>query len=239
MSSITISKSIKNVWDGGEDVLPMNASYGKLMMWFFLLSDAFTFAGLLITYGFFRMKYPSFEGALESYAFSPDVWPLASKVFTHFPLLHGVEIPLGFVALMTLILISSSLTTVMAVEAGKKMNKGSVEKWMIATIVGGIIFLSCMGWEWSVFIEGINGVKATMSGNPYGPTIFANLFFIITGFHGLHVFSGIVLNIIVFYNVSIGTYERRGHYEMVEKVGLYWHFVDLVWVFVLTFLYLI
>ncbi|MFT6699967.1 MAG: cytochrome c oxidase subunit 3, partial [Porticoccaceae bacterium] len=83
-------------------------------------------------------------------------------------------------------------------------------------------------------IEGAN-----LNSNEYGNTIFANFFFFITGFHGFHVFSGIVINIIIFFNVILGTYEKKGHYEMVEKVGLYWHFVDLVWVFVFTFFYLV
>jgi cytochrome c oxidase subunit 3 len=83
-------------------------------------------------------------------------------------------------------------------------------------------------------IEGAN-----LNANEYGNTIFADFFFFITGFHGFHVFSGIVINIIIFFNVILGTYEKKGHYEMVEKVGLYWHFVDLVWVFVFTFFYLV
>ena len=80
---------------------------------------------------------------------------------------------------------------------------------------------------------------ANLEVNEYGSPLFANFFFFITGFHGFHVFSGIVLNIIIFFNVIIGTYEKRKSYEMVEKVGLYWHFVDLVWVFVFTFFYLV
>ncbi|MCK5638643.1 MAG: cytochrome c oxidase subunit 3, partial [Flavobacteriaceae bacterium] len=80
---------------------------------------------------------------------------------------------------------------------------------------------------------------ANLKENEYGKTLFADFFFFITGFHGFHVLSGILINIIIFFNVIIGTYQRRGHYEMVEKVGLYWHFVDLVWVFVFTFFYLI
>jgi cytochrome c oxidase subunit 3 len=83
-------------------------------------------------------------------------------------------------------------------------------------------------------VEGANLVR-----NEYGNRLFADFFFFITGFHGFHVLSGVVINIIIFFNVLIGTYERRGHYEMVEKVGLYWHFVDLVWVFVFTFFYLV
>ncbi|MBT8320382.1 MAG: cytochrome c oxidase subunit 3, partial [Eudoraea sp.] len=83
-------------------------------------------------------------------------------------------------------------------------------------------------------VEGANLVR-----NEYGSRLFADFFFFITGFHGFHVFSGVVINIIIFFNIILGTYERRGHYEMVEKVGLYWHFVDLVWVFVFTFFYLV
>jgi cytochrome c oxidase subunit 3 len=106
---------------------------------------------------------------------------------------------------------------------------------MFWTIIGGFAFLSCQAWEWTNFIT----AGATPWANPYGPPTFAALFFLVTGFHGFHVFSGVVLNIVIFINNINGTYERRGHYEMVEKVGLYWHFVDLVWVFVFTFFYLI
>ena len=83
-------------------------------------------------------------------------------------------------------------------------------------------------------VEGANLIR-----NEYGNRLFADFFFFITGFHGFHVFSGVIINLIIFINVLLGTYEKRGHYEMVEKVGLYWHFVDLVWVFVFTFFYLV
>ena len=86
----------------------------------------------------------------------------------------------------------------------------------------------------NIVVEGANLIR-----NEYGSRLFADFFFFITGFHGFHVFSGVVINVIIFFNVILGTYERRGHYEMVEKVGLYWHFVDLVWVFVFTFFYLV
>jgi cytochrome c oxidase subunit 3 len=90
------------------------------------------------------------------------------------------------------------------------------------------------------FLEAGDVVQgANMIHNEYGRKQFANFFFFITGFHGFHVFSGVVINFVIFYNVLLGTYERRGHYRMVEKVGLYWHFVDLVWVFVFTFFYLV
>ena len=214
----------KNPWGGG-DVKPLGASYGKLMMWFFLMTDALTFSGFLAAYGFSRFKYA-------------DEWPIAEEVFTHFPFLHG-EHPLLFVALMTFILILSSVTMVLAVNYGHKMERKKVILWLSLTIVGGILFLSSQAWEWAHFIHGLDGVPATLISNPYGHPLFADYFFFITGFHGFHVLSGVVILIIILINVIKGTYEKRGHYEMVEKVGLYWHFVDLVWVFVFTFFYLV
>ena len=238
----------KSVWGGGTS--PLKASYGKLMMWFFLLSDAFTFSALLITYGLIRYSYPAYEGAPADFVFAPEKWwPIPEKVFEAVPFLHGVPLPLVFVGIMTFILIMSSVTMVLAVEAGHRMDRLAVEKWMIWTILGGIAFLSCQAWEWTHFIHGMeegpqvaantNFFGANMIQNQYGPPPFANLFFFITGFHGTHVASGVLLNMLIFYNVVTGLYDRRGHYEMVEKVGLYWHFVDLVWVFVFTFFYLI
>ena len=96
----------------------MGVSYGKLMMWFFLLSDAFTFSALLITYGLVRSSHPAFEGAIDTYVFSPEYWPVPEKVFDAVPFLHGVELPLVFVGIMTFILIMSSVTMVLAVESG-------------------------------------------------------------------------------------------------------------------------
>jgi len=267
----------QSVWRGG--VKPFDASYGKMMMWFFLLTDALTFSGFLGAYGFARFKYS-------------DIWPVAEEVFTHFPGIEGDQ-PLLYVALMTFILIMSSVTMVLAVHHGKRMEHKKVAWWMGLTIIGGVIFLGSQAWEWMHFIHGTSegalkladgsiahviaagtdilgqtynydvfkiGVKnyitdpaliktlsetaehvhgANMTVNQYGLPQFANYFFFITGFHGFHVFTGVILNIIVFVNVLFGTYEKRGHYEMVEKVGLYWHFVDLVWVFVFTFFYLV
>lgn len=274
-------------WKGG--VLPFGVNYGKLMMWFFLVSDALTFTAFLVSYGFQRYYH---EG----------VWPKAEHVFTHFPFLKG-EHPLLYVALMTLILILSSVTMVLAVESGQRNNKKGVKKWLLLTVVGGLVFLGSQAWEWSHFIHGTEHgalklgkgtftmpdgtVKATQgnvaqwgneaktelilpykdtSGKPvsvtgsqaqdlikkgtpihganlkeneYGVTLFGNFFFFITGFHGTHVLSGVILNLIVLIMVSRGVFERKKNYEMVEKVGLYWHFVDLVWVFVFTFFYLI
>ena len=253
MASTAIAEqSDKKLWSGG--VAPMKASYGKLMMWFFLLSDAFTFSGLLITYGLLRYSHPAYEGKAVDFVPSQEYWPIPEKIFDGFPFLHGFPMPLAFVGLMTFILILSSVTMVLAVEAGQRMDRKNVMKWMIWTIVGGLVFLGCQAWEWSHFITGsgkegwgldttgdgiLNFFGANLVMNEYGPPLFADLFFFITGFHGTHVLSGVVLNVIIFYNASVGTYERRGHYEMVEKVGLYWHFVDLVWVFVFTFFYMV
>ena len=324
-ANIAIPSDGKNTWSGG-GVRPFGASYGKMMMWFFILSDALTFSGFLAAYGLTRFKFI-------------DSWPIADEVFTHIPFIHG-EFPMYYVAFMTFVLIFSSVTMVLAVDAGHKMQKNKVAWYMFATIIGGLIFVGSQAWEWNTFIKGSYGAVKTTDGkvlqfvkdghqialsdfvvgqrtdgrvthtrknglwfesgkdvpeysvaqvmasyeanpsilirseqmdmnkkqkiifsrekgleelakanrvveganlieNEYGNTIFADFFFFITGFHGFHVFSGIVINIIIFFNVILGTYEKRGHYEMVEKVGLYWHFVDLVWVFVFTFFYLV
>jgi cytochrome c oxidase subunit 3 len=223
-------------WAGGRS--PFNVEYGKMMMWFFLLSDAFTFSSLLISYGALR--------------FSSNAWPAADKIFQSVPGMVDKGYPLVFVGIMTFILILSSVTMVLAVEAGHRDSKKEVAWWMVATIIGGFMFLGCQALEWNhlhhegfwwgsipdaeklkEFFEG----QAVVSG-AYTQQ-FANLFFTITGFHGFHVFSGVIINIVILINVLAGTYQKRGSYLMVEKVGLYWHFVDLVWVFVFTFFYLV
>jgi cytochrome c oxidase subunit 3 len=244
---VTLNKPKRSIWDGGQS--PFRVSYGKLMMWFFLLSDAFTFSAFLVGYGLIRYSNTGYAGDLADYNARPDVWPVPDMVFNAVPFLHGYDLPLVFVGIMTFILIMSSVTMVLAVEAGHRMDGKAVQKYLLWTLVGGIAFLSCQAWEWSHFIHGTDhGMRmedgtliqgANLAYNEYGPQLFADLFFFITGFHGTHVFSGLVLLFIVFYNTAVGTYNRRGHYEMVEKVGLYWHFVDLVWVFVFTFFYLI
>lgn len=331
-TSIASTGAAEKTWGGGNE--PFKASYGKLMMWFFIVSDALTFSGFLAAYGFSRFKFI-------------DSWPIADEVFTHVPFLHGQELPMIYVAFMTFILIISSVTMVLAVDAGHNMNKSKVSIYLFLTIIFGAIFVGSQAWEWATFIKGDYGAVQTKGGNilqfgeyiekdgeqvfkriaisdftaagesirvqdqrksgiwyrsegtlpsftvdevysgleanpnilvrtqiineeghktvlsreeslkaikengkvvveganlianEYGTALFADFFFFITGFHGFHVFSGVVFNIIIFFNVLIGTYERRGSYEMVEKVGLYWHFVDLVWVFVFTFFYLV
>lgn len=254
-ATTTTTGTVKpRMWMGG--IEPMKASYGKLMMWFFLISDTFTFSALLVSYGLVRISFPSFTGVHSDFVFSQTYWPIPEKVYEAVPFLHGVELPLVFVGIMTFILIFSSVTMVLAVEAGHRKDRNNVEKYMLWTILGGFTFLGCQAWEWSHFIHGTEGgsvvrelvngawIEKTIYGanlteNQYGPPAFADFFFFITGFHGTHVLSGVLLNVLIFYRSATGFYDRRGSYEMVEKVGLYWHFVDLVWVFVFTFFYLV
>jgi len=234
---------LRKDWDGG--VSPLGISYGKMFMWFFLVSDALTFSSLLCAYGFMRHK---FTGA----------WAHPNEVFSHFPFWKG-DHPLAYVGFMTFDLIMSSVTMVLAVEAGHRLNRKQVAIWLFLTIIGGFIFVGSQCWEWYHFITGeetlqvyrdywMNGKHiiephfqgANLVVNAYTqlPT-FGDFFFCITGFHGFHVFSGVIINIIMFIMVVNGVMDRRGHYEMIEKAGLYWHFVDLVWVFVFTFFYLL
>jgi len=243
MSSVAI---IGKKWGGGKS--PFNLSYGKVMMWYFLMSDAFTFGAFLISYGTLRYSNP--------------LWPYANSVFASFPwIAPNGGVPMAFVSLMTFILILSSVTMVLAVHAGHCRDKKGVIKWMLWTILGGLAFLSCQAWEWwhldhhgawwGSFTDITNkqdmeslkhffeqGTLAPLQVMADAAHECFNFFFTITGFHGAHVASGVVFNIIILLNTINGTYEKRGHYEMVEKVGLYWHFVDLVWVFVFTCFYL-
>jgi len=326
-ATVTTANNDEKTWGGGHEIQPLGSSYGKMMMWFFIVSDALTFSGFLGAYGFSRFKFI-------------ETWPLADEVFTHFPFMHGVSAPMYYVALMTFILIFSSVTMVLAVDAGHQLKKTKVAIYMFLTIIGGFIFVGSQAWEWKNFIKGEYGAVETTGGsllqfvdkdgkrvaladfavklpeqrealtrsktswfmedaeslptytvaevqagfkahpeilvrtetltaakkktvltreqselrlsqakyvveganlirNEYGNKLFADFFFFITGFHGFHVFSGVIINIIIFFNVLLGTYEKRRSYEMVEKVGLYWHFVDLVWVFVFTVFYLV
>ena len=240
-----LTQSKAKMWTGGKS--PFNVSYGKLMMWYFLISDSFTFGAFLISYGSIR--------------FSLNSWVDHNAVFNSFP---GIEanLPLAFVSLMTFILIFSSVTMVLAVHEGHKMNQKGVEKWLFLTIIGGLLFLGCQAIEWThliththkVLVDGvIQNWGTTVTHNPWGPQIlhngewiatpgpvaFGGYFFGITGFHGFHVTCGVIINIIMLIKTRNGDFQKRGHYEMIEKTGLYWHFVDLVWVFVFLCFYLI
>ena len=279
-------------WSGGKS--PFNMEYGKLMMWYFLMSDAFTFGAFLISYGSIR--------------FSQNFWPDPNVVFNAFPGAGHANLPLAFVSVMTFILIISSVTMVLAVHAGHKGDRRGVIKWIAWTIVGGLAFLGCQAWEWHHLLTGEHVVLANdkldlavqnMRGNPWGelvenhakltaalnntphdalvqivhshdhshalkelsamsdaqlramidpaelhirekgPVAFGGYFFGITGFHGFHVFSGVIINTVMLIMTQKGVFDRKGHYLMIEKAGLYWHFVDLVWVFVFLCFYLI
>ncbi len=346
MAGHTQQLSKDDLWGGNSS--PFGVTYGRMMMWYFLVSDALTFGGLLTAYGVIRHS-------------SSDPWPVGEQVFEALPFLHG-SYPLMYVALMTFILIISSVTMVLAVEAGHRKDKTGVIKWLGYTIIGGFFFLGSQAWEWSHFIHGSGGGfqlaspvtvtaelesgekvemalpagswvhmeaefgheyehamegahempaaahdshgghdahaeaavtehhvnmadlkpsklilnkytlehkdgkdlrKLSVTGEDcdklwaaqaegtmaFGANLhkneyavqqqYSNFFFFVTGFHGFHVFSGVVINIIVWLMAIGGEFERRGHYETIEKIGLYWHFVDLVWVFVFTFFYLV
>jgi cytochrome c oxidase subunit 3 len=218
------AQSNKELWSGGHS--PFKISYGKIMMWYFLISDTFTFASFLIAYAALRFA-------------QADVWPNPAEVFSSIPLdiFHGVNAPLVFVSFMTFLLILSSWTMVRAVQEGYRMNKWGVVKFLIPTILCGIAFLYCQYLEWTHLIH--DGMTPTTASLTTKITNFGQLFFVITGFHGLHVLGGVVLNIWLAVSAANGKFERTGHYEMVEKIGLYWHFVDLVWVYVFLCFYLL
>ena len=229
--STTIVKQEQTEWGGG--VSPFNVDYGKMMMWYFLVSDAFSFAALLITYGTIR--------------FSHVDWPNPNEVFASFPFMEHTHLPLMFVSFMTFTLIMSSVTMVRAVQEGHRGNRNGVSLWLGLTIVGGLIFLGSQAWEWNHLIHGGMTIATPWTQLDHhtgdviytAPKIFGQLFFTITGFHGFHVTTGVLINCIVFIQNYRGVYDRRGHYEMIEKIGLYWHFVDLVWVFVFLVFYLL
>ncbi len=254
------------------------------MMWYFLVSDAFSFAGFLIAYGTLRFSLPT--------------WPEPDFVFASVPFVKA-HLPLVFVTFMTFVLIFSSVTMVRAVQEGHRENPRGVVFWMFLTILGGATFLGSQAYEWTTLIKEENvsvtrnpfgrylhdgklvdekgaeladihkGESYLLHGHEHGgetvletkwvkyqsaggggfdapvqvgqgPKAFGALFFFITGFHGFHVFSGVVFLTIIMVNVMGGVYaSRRNGYEMVEKMGLYWHFVDLVWVFVFLVFYLL
>ena len=191
-------------WSGG--VSPVGVSWNKLMMWLFIITDGLLFAGFLSAYGFARL--------------ATETWPDRLEVF------H-----LWFISAMTFVLISSSATMATAVGAARRKNRGLVTRMVVATLIGGGIFLAMQAFEWTTLIrEG-----ASLHGNPWGVPQFANYFFIITGFHGSHVLTGLVILAIVAGKAFRGRLTDEG----VELAGLYWHFVDLVWVFIFTLFYLI
>lgn len=228
--SATISKldEVKTGrWSGGKS--PVSVEYGKIMMWLFLVSDSFTFTGFLLVYAAQRVAQVT--------------WPDPDIIFQSVPFITDSGAPLVFVGIMTFILIMSSVTMVLAVEAGHRNSKKEVVTWMVLTIIGGLTFLGCQAMEWThLYHSGFwfGDIPDTYLGaQERGATMFSSAFFAITGFHGFHVSVGIILNTIILIMTLCNVFERRGTYLMIEKVGLYWHFVDLVWVFVFTFFYLV
>src|SRR5512145_1102341 len=192
----------------------------KAMMWIFLLSDTFIFSCFLISYMNVRMS-------------TTDAWPNPSEVFAL--TVFGERIPLFLIAVMTMILITSSGTMAMAVNYGYRRDRAKTAALMFATAALGLSFVGMQAFEWSKLILD-EGVRPW--GNPMGAAQFGSAFFMITGFHGLHVSCGVIYLSVVATRVLNGFYERKGTYETVEVAGLYWHFVDLVCVFIFAFFYL-
>jgi cytochrome c oxidase subunit III len=194
--------------------------WGKAMMWIFLLSDTFIFSCFLTSYMHVRMS-------------STVPWPNPSEVFAL--TVFGHHIPLILIAIMTFILISSSGTMAMAVNMGYRRRRGKTAALMLITAGFGATFVGMQAFEWTKLIVD-EGVRPWS--NPMGAEQFGASFFMITGFHGLHVSAGVIYLVIVALKVWRGDYDRKGNYEIVEITGLYWHFVDLVWVFIFAFFYL-
>ena len=159
-------------------------------------------------------------------------WPFPSEVFAL--TVFGAHIPLILIAIMTFILISSSGTMAMAVNFGYRKNRKVTAALMAATALFGLSFVGMQAFEWTKLIE--EGVRPW--GNPFGAAQFGSAFFMITGFHGLHVSIGVIYLSVVAFKVYRGDFDRADNYEAVEIAGLYWHFVDLVWVFIFAFFYL-
>jgi len=192
-------------WGGG--VSPFGAPWQKTMMWIFIITDGLLFSGLLCGYGFLRQA-------------SQLSWPKPGEVFS-----------IPFIALMTFILITSSATMGSAVGAAKMDDRKAATRFLFLTILGGAAFLGCQAYEWTHLIrEG-----ARLTSNPWSSPQFSACFFVLTGFHGSHVLSGLVILLITAIRTAMGKTPAQG----VEMAGLYWHFVDLVWVFIFTLFYLL
>jgi cytochrome c oxidase subunit 3 len=193
--------------------------WGKAMMWIFLLSDTFIFGSFLTSYM-----------TVRSSTMVP--WPNASEVFAL--TLFGQSIPLILIAIMTFILISSSGTMALAVNFGYRGDRKTTALLMYATAAFGLMFVGMQAFEWTKLIS--EGVRPWE--NPFGAPQFGSTFFMITGFHGLHVSIGVIYLCTIATKVWRGHYEKKGNYHVVEIAGLYWHFLDLVWVFIFAFFYL-
>ncbi len=206
------------VADWSADKQAFDMPWGKLMMWVFLLSDTFIFSIFLIGYMNVRIS-------------ATEPWPNASEVFALE--IAGQHLPLILIAIMTFVLITSSGTMAMAVNYAYRRDRRKTFLLMAATALLGASFVGMQAFEWTKLIE--EGVRPWA--NPMGAAQFGSAFFMITGFHGMHVTAGVIYLTVVAIKVARGDYETKG-YAIVEITGLYWHFVDLVWVFIFAFFYL-
>ena len=208
------------VEDFSRDKQVFGVPWGKAMMWIFLLSDTFIFSCFLVGYMSVRLA-------------ATDPWPNPSEVFALE--VFGHSVPLILIAIMTFILITSSGTMALAVNMGYRKNRKATFWLMVATALLGASFVGMQAFEWTKLIS--EGVRPWE--NPFGAAQFGSSFFMITGFHGMHVSAGVIYLLVIANRVRNGFYEKRGsNYEIVEITGLYWHFVDLVWVFIFAFFYL-
>jgi cytochrome c oxidase subunit 3 len=208
------------VKDWSADRQTYNVPWGKAMMWIFLVSDTFIFSCFLVGYMTVRIS-------------TADPWPLATEVFA-LSFFGSDPIPLILIAIMTFVLITSSGTMALAVNFGYRGDKKKTVMFMLATAALGATFVGMQVFEWSKLI----GYGVRPWSNPWGAEQFGAVFYMITGFHGLHVTGGVIYLLVVARKVWRGDYEKKG-YEIVEITGLYWHFVDLVWVFIFAFFYLL
>lgn len=184
-------------------------SWGKLGMWIFLVGDAMSFGGLLAGYGALR--------------FGSADWPVPSSV---------LGVPLT--ALMTFLLICSSVTMVKGLAAIRKGDRRGLQNFLLLTILGGLTFLGLQAYEWTHLI----GEVLPEKGLSFTRHLFGTTFFVLTGFHGMHVTGGVIYLSCIVTQGMRGRYSRE-HHDPVEIVGLYWHFVDLVWILIFTFVYLL
>ncbi len=192
-----------------------SATGGKVAMWMFIAQDGMSFGGLLVAYGILR--------------FSAIEWPVPTDIL-------GINLT----AFATFLLICSSLSMVMAVEGAKRRDQGALVRWLGLTILGGIGFLGIQAYEYTHLVHaGIGFAESSWEGQSIN-NLFGSTFYAVTGFHGLHVLSGVIYMICILAGSMKGKYTQGGiSYSAVELVGLFWHFVDLVWILVFTFIYLL
>jgi cytochrome c oxidase subunit 3 len=221
MADVAVEKGMQTFvkdWSTDQETFK-RVHWGKAMMWIFLLSDTFIFSCFLTSYMTVRSS-------------TTVPWPNASEVFSL--TIFGQPVPLLLIAIMTFILITSSGTMALAVNYGYRRDRVKTFWLMLATAALGASFVGMQAFEWTKLI--LEGVRPW--GNPWGAPQFGSTFFMITGFHGFHVSVGVIYLVTIATRVLLGKYEKKQNYEVVEIAGLYWHFVDLVWVFIFAFFYL-